>query len=367
MARAHNFSAGPAALPTTVVAELGDALLEFGGMGAGIMEISHRSAAFDAVINGAIDRLRRLLGVPDDYAVLLLQGGASQQFTQVPLNLLAPGQAADYLDTGTWGSKAVKEAARQGDGRNVWSGKEEAYRRVPGSDDFAVRDEAVYLHYTSNNTIYGTQYAAPPDSAGKPLVADLSSDIASGPIDVGAHAVIYAGAQKNLGPSGVTAVILSPWALARSREVAGLRPGGLPSVLDYGLYADKASMFNTPNTWGIYVLERVLAWVEEQGGVTAMATRNADKAQALYTELDRTDFWRPHAVADSRSQMNVTWRLPSTELEARFVAEADAAGLRALKGHRSVGGIRASLYNAVSIESVEALVAFMQDFESRAG
>jgi phosphoserine aminotransferase len=360
MARKHNFSAGPAVLPVTVLEELRDALLEYGGTGLGLMEMSHRGKAFTAIIEGAEARLRRVLGVPADYKVLFLQGGASLQFYMVPLNLLRGGEAADFLVTGTWASKAIKEAARIGDTRAAWDGKSIQHRRVPGASDYEVRREAVYLHYCSNNTIYGTQFPGLPDAQGHHLVADMSSDIASRPVDVAAHDVIFAGAQKNLGPSGVTVVILSPWAMERCA-------GGHTPMLDYLVQAAEGSMFNTPNTFGIYALERVLAWVEDIGGLPAIASRNTAKADALYEELDRSDFWRPHAERGSRSQMNVTWRLPSEEAEARFLSEAEAAGFKGLKGHRSVGGVRASLYNALEPGSVHALVGFMREFEAKAG
>jgi len=364
MSRAWNFSAGPAALPQPVLEELREDLFEFSDCRAGIMEISHRSRQFSAVLDSATERMRRILGVPDDYAVVFQQGGASMQFHAVPLNLCAPGEAMALVDTGTWTTKAIKEASRVAEARVAWSGKPFGYTRLPelGELDTAALDGAAYLHYCSNNTIRGTQFQSPP-SVGVPLVADLSSDIASKPVDVSAHEVIFAGAQKNLGPSGVTALILSPWALERSRSAGASRPGGLPSMLDHALQASKDGMFNTPNTWGIRALDRVLAWVEAEGGVAAMAARNTQKADKLYGELDRTDFWRPHVQGAARSQMNIVWRLPSESLEARFLEEATAVGLLALKGHRSVGGIRASLYNAVPVEAVDALVGFMQEFE----
>lgn len=366
MSRTHNFSAGPAALPLEVLEELQPALLEFGETRAGIMEISHRSKAFDAVDLSAKARLKAALGLSDDYQVLFLQGGASLQFWMCALNLVGDGGKADYLVTGTWSQNAIQEASRCADAVAAWDGEATGFKRVPQPGEYTVRPDARYLHYTSNNTIYGTQFhQAPP--ADVPLVADLSSDICSRPFDATGHAVIYAGAQKNLGPSGVTAVILSPWAIEQSKRVAAAVKGGLPAMLDYALQAKKGSMFNTPNTFGIYTLDRVLAWVERHGGVAAMGERNRKKAETLYAELDRTGFWKPHAEADSRSWMNVTWRLADEALEPVFVSEAKAAGLEALKGHRSVGGIRASLYNATGQDAVDALVAFMRDFEARKG
>lgn len=360
MARLHNFSAGPAVLPVSVVEELRDNLLDLHGSGIGLMEISHRSKTFQAVVDSAVARVKRVLSVPDDYTVLFLQGGASLQFYMSALNLLRAGEAADYLVTGTWAQKAIKEAKRIGDAKAIWDDAANNFKRVPKAGEYQVRQNATYLHYTSNNTIYGTEYQGTPDAQGRPLLADLSSDIAGVPVEVAKHELIYAGAQKNLGPSGLTLVILSPWALARV-------PEGLPAMLDYKVHTKDGSLYNTPNCVGIYVLERVFAWMEANGGLSAMIARNQGKAGALYAELDRTAFWRPHAANDSRSVMNVTWRLPSEELEERFAKEAKAAGMDGLKGHRSVGGIRASLYNALEPESVAALVGFMQEFERKNG
>lgn len=360
MARLHNFSAGPAVLPLSVVEALRDNLLDLNGSGVGLMEISHRSKTFQAVVDSAEARVRRVLNVPADYKVLFLQGGASLQFYMSALNLLRPGEAADFLVTGVWSQKAIKEAKRIGDARAIWDDAPNNFTRVPQNGEYTVRDEAVYLHYTSNNTIYGTEFHHQPDSAGKPLVADLSSDIAGVPANVSEHAMIYAGAQKNLGPSGLTLVLLSPWAMSRI-------PSGLPAMLDYAVHAKDGSMYNTPNCVGIYVLDQVLGWMEDNGGMPAMIARNRKKADTLYAELDRTAFWSPHAAKDARSCMNVTWRLPSEELEEKFAKEAKSAGFEGLKGHRSVGGIRASIYNACPLESVHALVGFMQEFERKNG
>ena len=367
MSRTHNFSAGPAVLPLSVIEELQASLPEFGGTGQGLMELSHRSKAFDDVIVSARNRLRRLLSIPEDYAILLLQGGASLQFYMSALNLTRPEDAVDFIDTGTWSSKAVVEAARVCQPETRWSSKSEGYTRVPDAqEDLGLRSDALYVHYTTNNTIYGTQWHHLPHTAAR-LVADLSSDICSRTVDVSRHDLLYAGAQKNLGPSGVTTVILSPWAIERSRQISSARADGLPSMLNYGLMVDKDSLFNTPNTFGIYALERVLAWLENLGGVSAMAGINARKAGVLYSELDRTDFWEPHAAPGCRSEMNVTWRVADDSLVPVFLQEAEAVGLRALKGHRSVGGLRASIYNACPEESVDALVDFMTDFERRHG
>ena len=364
MSRAHNFSAGPAVLPLEVLSELAEALPNFQNTGLGLMELSHRSPTFDAVIQSAKSRLRSLLNVPEDYEILFLQGGASMQFYMTALNFLLPNDTADYIDTGTWSTKAIKEAKRVAPVRTIWQPENGVFTAVPTQNEIQENEDAVYLHYTSNNTIYGTQFHNVPETT-KPLIADLSSDICSRPIDVSKHQVIYAGAQKNLGPSGVTAVILSPWAVQRSREVNSIRKEGLPSMLNYGLMVDKDSMFNTPNTFGIFALERVLAWVERQGGLGDVALQNKRKAELLYSELDASEFWKPHADRRSRSQMNVTWKSANPDLDSVFLAEADKQMLKGLKGHRSVGGIRASIYNACPLDSVEALVAFMQDFRQK--
>ncbi len=355
--RIHNFGAGPAVLPLSVVQAVGDALPNLMDSGFGLCEISHRSATFQSVVDSAMARVRRVLSVPEDYTVLFLQGGASMQFYMTALNILRTGEKADYLITGGWSKKAVKEAARVGDAFAIWDDETNGFKSVPSDDEYTVRDDAVYVHYTSNNTLYGTQFHHLPNSDGKPLILDASSDIAGVPLDVSAHEIIYAGAQKNLGPSGVTLVILSPWAMERCGD-------DLPTMLDYNVHASKGSLFNTPNTFGIFVLDQVFKWLEENGGIEGSIARNRAKANLLYGELDRTDFWVLHAKVDSRSVMNVTWRMRDEEMESVFLEEANKAGLGGLKGHRSVGGIRASLYNGCPIESVEALVDFMRRFES---
>jgi len=357
LGRIHNFGAGPATLPLEVVEECQNSLPNLNGSGFGLIEISHRSETFQKIVDSAMERLRRILSIPEDYTVLFLQGGASLQFYMSALNLLKTGEKVDFLVTGTWSQKSMKEAMRIGDASSIWDDSENGFTSIPKNGDYSVRKDAVYLHYTSNNTLYGTQYHHLPESYGKPRVLDASSDIAGVPIDVGAHDLIYAGAQKNLGPSGVTVVILSPWAMGRVNQ-------NIPTMLDYSVHSSKGSLFNTPNTFGIFVLDRVLKWVEDNGGLEGSITRNIAKSNLLYEELDRSDFWKPHAQKDSRSVMNVTWRLPNKKLEEKFLEEAMIAGLGGLKGHRSVGGIRASLYNGCPIESVEALVSFMRDFEN---
>lgn len=354
--RIHNFSAGPAVLPVPVLNELRDNLLELNGSGVGLMECSHRSATFQAVIDGAMERVRRVLALPDSHTVLFLQGGASLQFLMLAQNLLQGG-TADYIDTGAWSSKAVKEARRFGSVNVPFSGAEAGYTAVPR--DWAHSDDVVYTHYTSNNTVRGTQFQSIPTVPGM-LVCDASSDVASGPLDGSRFDVLYAGAQKNLGPSGVTLVCLSERALERAKAA------DTPTMLDYGVHAAKGSMFNTPNTLGIFVIERMLAWVEAQGLETVGAT-NARKAARLYDLFDGSEFWEPCAARDSRSTMNVTWKLADDALTDALVAQAADAGLSGLKGHRSVGGLRASIYNACPEASVVALVDFLKEFERTHG
>jgi len=358
--RIHNFGAGPAVLPLEVVEEVASALPNLNNSGFGLLEVSHRSGFFQDVIDSARDRIRRILTIPEDYHVLFLQGGASTQFYMTALNLLNKEDKADFLVTGGWSEKALKEALRIGDCVSAWDDSGNGFKSVPVGGGFEIREDAVYVHYTSNNTLFGTQYHKIPEAGGAHLVVDASSDICGVPLDVSAHDVIYAGAQKNLGPSGVTLVILSPWAVSRIGD-------DLPTMLDYRTHISKGSMFNTPNTFGIFVLDRVLSWIEMNGGLEGAIERNRQKASLLYDELDRTTFWAPHADSDSRSLMNVTWRLADESKESVFLEEAAEAGMGGLKGHRSVGGIRASLYNGCSIESVESLVSFMVSFESRHG
>ena len=354
--RNHNFSAGPAVLPEHIVERLAEQLPNLNGTGLGLMEMSHRSDAFGEIVNSAKARIRKVLSIPDDYHVLLLQGGASLQFCMLPQNLLQGG-VADYLDTGTWSTKAFKEALLFGSAREAWSGREIGYRRVPTDEDWTESEDAIYTHYTSNNTISGTQYHTPPKGAH--LVCDMSSDIASRPIDGSRFDVIYAGAQKNLGPSGVTVIAISPWAVERSNPK-------LPSMLRYRLHVEKESLFNTPNTLGIWVLNEVLGWIESQG-LEQVAATNERKASKLYNLLDSSEFWKPHAKETSRSQMNVTWRLGDVDLEKRLVAEAEEAGFSGIKGHRSVGGLRASIYNACPESSVDSLLEFLREFERTQG
>ncbi|MHB0935304.1 MAG: 3-phosphoserine/phosphohydroxythreonine transaminase [Armatimonadota bacterium] len=359
MTRIHNFNAGPAALPLPVLQRAQAELLEYGGQGMSVMEMSHRSKAFEAIVNGAIDNIKGLMGISGDYQVLFLQGGASLQFAAIPMNLRRPGEVADYVDTGSWASKAIKEAKLQGETKVIWSGKAENYTRAPRAEELAFTPGAAYVHICSNETIGGVRWADFPQTDA-PLIADMSSEIMSRVIDVDRFGMIYAGAQKNIGPSGLALVILRKELIART-------PDTVPVFLRYDTHAEENSLYNTPNTWGIYFVKLVTDYMLAQGGVAAIQQKNEVKAAALYAVLDSSDFWKPHAAKDSRSIMNVTWRLPSEELEAQFVAESKKANMEGLKGHRSVGGLRASIYNAVSMEDVQALIDFMQEFEKKNG
>ena len=358
--RVFNFSAGPAVLPLPVLREAQRDLVALPGVGMSILEISHRSATFERIFTDAIGALRKLAGVPANYKMLLLQGGASLQFTMVPMNLLLPGKTADYIDTGSWSKKAIKEARRVGTVNVAASGASDNYNRIPGDDEIHLSSGAAYVHITGNNTIAGTEWPALPDVGDRPIVNDASSHILSGPVDVRKYGMIYAGAQKNLGPSGVTLVIIREDLIERS-------PDDLPSMLSYRTHADNDSRFNTPNTFGVYILGLTLKWLISQGGLSGIAEVNERKATKLYTEIDRTGFYRGTAAKDSRSRMNVTFRLGAEEAEKSFIAKAAAAGFDGLKGHRSVGGMRASIYNAFPEEGVDALVEFMREFERKQG
>lgn len=357
--RVYNFSAGPATLPLPVLEEAQRDLVALPNVGMSVMEISHRSKTFDEIVKTAEANFRALAGVPASYKVLFLQGGASLQFSMVPMNLLGEG-VADYILTGDWSKKALKEAKRVGRTNVAATTEASAFKRIPAASDISLTPGAAYAHMTSNNTIFGTQWSDVPETGDVPLVCDASSDIFSKPIDVSKFGLVYAGAQKNLGPSGVTVVVIREDLLARSTDA-------LPAMLNYKTMADAGSLYNTPPTFGIYILGLVLKWLVGLGGLSAIAAINQRKAGALYEELDRTDFWKPHAEPDSRSLMNVTFRLPSEDLEKLFVKEATAAGFDGLKGHRSVGGLRVSLYNAFPEAGVQALVEFMKQFEKKHG
>ena len=359
--RIFNFSAGPAVLPLPVLEQAQRELVSLPGVGMSVMEISHRSKTFEDLLGTAIADLRELAGIPNHYRVLMLQGGATLQFSMVPMNLLGAGQAADYVDTGSWAEKAAKEASRVGAVTITGSTKADNYNRIPSPNELTLTPGAAYVHITTNNTIEGTEWHSLPDVARDvPLVADASSDILSGPIDINRFGLIYAGAQKNLGPSGVTLVIVREDLLSRSKS-------DLPVMLNYKIQADNNSLYNTPNTFGIYILGLTMKWLKSLSGLTAIARINERKAAKLYAEIDRTGFYRGTAQPASRSLMNVTFRLRTEELEKMFEKDATAAGLDGLKGHRSVGGMRASIYNAFPEEGVDTLVEFMREFERKRG
>jgi phosphoserine aminotransferase len=358
--RILNFSAGPAVLPVKVLEEAQRDLLSLPGVGMSILEISHRSKTFDDVLQGCEADMRKLAGIPANYKILFLQGGASLQFSMVPMNLLPATGSADYIVTGVWGQKAVKEAKKCGGVKIAGTTEAEQFTRVPKQAELTLDPGAAYVHMTSNNTIYGSEWKWLPETGNVPLVSDMSSDIFSGPVDVTKHALIYAGAQKNLAPAGVTIVIIREDVLERS-------PASLHTMLSYKVHADNQSLYNTPPVFAIYVMRLVMAWLLENGGLAAADRVNQRKADALYAEIDRTGFYRGHAAKDSRSRMNVTFRLASEELEKKFAKDATAAGLDGLKGHRSVGGMRASIYNAFPEAGVTALVQFMQEFEKKNG
>ena len=358
--RIFNFSAGPAVIPVPVLEEAQRDLLSLPGVGMSVMEISHRSKTFDDIIGRAEAGLRELLGIPPNYKVLFLQGGASLQFSMVPMNLLPSDGSADYVITGSWGKKALKEAKKVGAVNTAATTADGGFTRIPGQDEIQLNPQAAYVHITTNETIEGVEWKKEPEVGNVPLVADASSDILSHVIPVKKYGLIYAGAQKNMGPSGVTLVIIRDDLLQRI-------PDGLHTMLDYRTHAENNSLYNTPNTWGIYILGLVCNWLKDLGGLEGMQRENEEKAQLIYDAIDATDFYRGHADADCRSIMNVTFRLPSEELEKKFASQATAEGLDGLKGHRSVGGIRASIYNAFPRAGVERLVSFMRDFERTNG
>jgi phosphoserine aminotransferase len=364
MSRVHNFNAGPAALPLPALELARDELVDFEGTGMSILEHSHRGKDFDRVHNEAIALVRELLAVPSDYHVLFLQGGASQQFAMVPMNMLPPGKSADYVLTGGWSEKALAEAQLLGKARiAATTGIDEnggkVYRRIPKASELELDPEAAYVHLTSNNTLFGTQWHSFPETKA-PLVCDMSSDIMWKPVDVSKFSLIYAGAQKNIGPSGLVLVIARPDVVANGRK-------DIPKIFRYSTHAKENSLYNTPPTFSIYLVRNVLRWLKSQGGLAGMEKRNREKGELLYGAIDENpSFFRAPVEKDSRSYMNVVFRLPSPELDDKFVAEAKKAGLVGLKGHRITGGIRASIYNAVGIESVQALVSFMRDFAKKA-
>lgn len=356
MQRVYNFSAGPGALPLEVLEKAQQELTCYGNSGMSVMEMSHRSKDYDVIIKGAEATLREVMGIPDNYKVLFLQGGASLQFAMIPLNLLRKSFKADYIESGQFASKALKEAKKYGEINVVASSKADNYTYVPKVPKEAFDPEADYVYICDNNTIYGTKFHEYPDTGSIPLVADMSSCILSETVDVSKFGLIYAGAQKNLGPAGVTLVIIR-------EDLIGFAGEKVPAMLDYKLMADNDSMYNTPPTYGIYMLKLMFEWIEAQGGVTELEKRNKAKAELLYSFLDQSRLFKPTAQKESRSMMNVTFVTGNPELDAKFVKEAANEGLVSLKGHRSVGGMRASIYNAMPIEGVQKLVDFMKKFE----
>jgi len=346
-------------MPQAVLEKAQSELLELAGSGMSVMEMSHRSKEFQQIIDGAESGIRHLMGVPPEYAVLFLQGGASLQFAMIPMNLRRPGKSADYVDTGSWASKAIKEGKIAGATNVAWSGKGENYARIPKPGELNLMPDAEYVHLCSNETIGGIQWKDFPKTSST-LVADMSSEIMSRIIDVKQFGVIYAGTQKNLGPSGLAIVIMR-------KELAERAPENVPIILRYSTHLSESSLYNTPNTWGVYMIKLICEWLESMGGVPSMQKLNERKAAALYNAIDSSGFWRSPVEKESRSIMNVVWRLPSEALEDQFVTQAKKEGFVGLKGHRSVGGIRASIYNAITPEAVDALVSFMKEFERKNG
>jgi phosphoserine aminotransferase len=357
--RIYNFSAGPAVLPEDVLRNAQQALWNLDGSGIGVLEHSHRGRHFTAVIERAEADLRQLAAIPDEYAVLFLQGGASLQFSMVPMNLLGPGQTADYIDTGVWSQKAIQEARKIGQVHVAGSSEDQNFSYIPGASAIRWSPGAAYAHFTSNNTIFGTQWAGeptPPDRV--PLVCDASSDLFCRPIDVRKYGLVYAGAQKNLGPSGITLLLLR-------KDLADRAPTSLPSMLQYRTHLGERSLYNTPNTFGVYLVGQMARWLLDRGGLTAMAERNQDKAALIYDYLEQSQLFRATAQPGSRSLMNVCFRSTSEALDREFLAEAEAHGLSGLRGHRLVGGMRASIYNAFPRAGCQALVDFLERFERR--
>jgi phosphoserine aminotransferase len=364
--RIYNFSAGPAIMPEEVLLEAQKELFTLPGVGMSILEISHRSKTFDGIIAEAKDGLKKLLSVPDDYSILFLQGGASLQFSMVPLNLMPPKNKADYISTGSWSKKAIKEAKRVGTvniaaSTEVEEGNKKYFKRIPKQSELKLDPDAAYVHFTSNNTIYGTQFHTEPEVGNVPLVCDASSDILHKKIDVKKYAMIYAGAQKNIGPSGVTLIILRNDMLEGSSD-------SLHTMLNYKTHAENDSLYNTPNTFGIYIIKLVTKWLLNMGGLDKMYETNREKANLLYKCIDESGgYYKGHAEKESRSLMNITFNLATADLEKKLIDEATKAGFSGVKGHRSVGGLRASIYNAFPLKGVEDLVSFMKDFQKKNG
>ena len=358
MSRVYNFSAGPAALPEEVLKEAAAEMLDYAGTGMSVMEISHRSKTFDKIIKDAEQDIRDLMGIPDNYKVLFLQGGASQQFAMIPMNFMKNG-VADYIVTGNWAKKAWQEASKYGKANCIASSEDKNFSYIPDCSDLPVDEDADYVYICQNNTIYGTQFHTLPNTKGKTLIADVSSCFLSEPIDVTKYGVIYGGVQKNVGPAGVVIAII------REDLITDEVFPGTPTMLKYKTHADKDSLYNTPPAYGIYICGKVFKWLKKMGGLEEIERRNHRKAELLYGYLDESRLFTPTAEKASRSYMNVDFVTGDKELDAEFVKEAEARGLCGLKGHRMIGGMRASIYNAVPYEGVEALVAFMKEFEEK--
>lgn len=359
MGRVYNFSAGPSMLPEAVLKKAADEMLDYEGSGQSVMEMSHRSKVFDGIIKDTEKLLREVMQIPDNYKVLFLQGGASSQFAMIPLNLMNKNKKADYVLTGQWATKAFKEAERYGDVVAVASSKDKTFSYIPKLDKSMFRPDADYVHICMNNTIYGTVYNEIPDTGDIPLVADISSNILSKPIDVSKFGVLYAGAQKNMAPAGLTVVIIREDLIGNAQEIT-------PTMFNYQTHADNDSMFNTPPCYTIYIAKLVLEWIKNEiGGLEKMEEINVKKAKILYDFLDNSKMFKGTVVPEDRSLMNVPFVTGNDELDAKFIKEVSAAGFVNIKGHRSVGGMRASIYNAMPVEGVEKLVAFMKDFEEK--
>ena len=357
MARVYNFSAGPAVLPEEVLQEAADEMLDYRGTGMSVMEMSHRSKAYDTIIKEAEADLRELMNIPDNYEVLFLQGGASQQFAMIPMNLMK-NRVADYIVTGQWAKKAYQEASLYGKANKIASSEDKTFSYIPDCSDLPISEDADYVYICENNTIYGTKFKTLPNTKGKPLVADVSSCFLSEPVDVTKYGVIYGGVQKNIGPAGVVIVII------REDLITEDVLPGTPTMLRYKIHADADSLYNTPPAYGIYICGKVFKWLKKMGGLEAMKERNEKKAKILYDYLDESKLFKGTVRKEDRSLMNVPFITGNEELDAKFVKEAKEAGFENLKGHRTVGGMRASIYNAMPIEGVEKLVEFMKKFEA---
>ncbi|MCD7812036.1 MAG: 3-phosphoserine/phosphohydroxythreonine transaminase [Ruminococcus sp.] len=358
MSRVYNFSAGPAVLPEEVLREAADEMLDYKGTGMSVMEMSHRSKAYDTIIKEAEQDLRDLMNIPDNYKVLFLQGGASQQFAMIPMNLMKNG-VADYIVTGQWAKKAYQEAQKYGKVNKIASSEDKTFSYIPDCSDLPISEDADYVYICENNTIYGTKYKTLPNTKGKTLVADVSSCFLSEPVDVTKYGVIYGGVQKNIGPAGVVIVIIREDLIPDEPPIKDT-----PTMLTYKVHADAQSLYNTPPAYGIYICGKVFKWLKKMGGLEAMKTHNEKKAKILYDFLDESKLFKGTVVPEDRSLMNVPFVTGDAELDAKFVKEAKEAGFENLKGHRTVGGMRASIYNAMPIEGVEKLVEFMKKFEA---